>query len=51
MHRPPDWQPFARCMVCGAPNIDHVPARYLARVLALHLIPARIARWLRPLRR
>lgn len=51
MHHPPDWQPYARCLVCGYPASDHLPARYWIRPYLMHLMPARIARWLRPLRR
>lgn len=47
----PTPAPEARCTQCGCPIGDHVPLRYALRVLALHLIPARIARWLRPIRR
>lgn len=43
--------PEARCLQCGCPIADHIPLRYALRVLALHLMPARICRWLRPLRR
>lgn len=43
--------PEARCLQCGCPVRDHVPLRYALRVLFLHLIPERICRWLRPLRR
>lgn len=43
--------PEARCLQCGCPAADHIPLRYALRVLFLHLLPARIARWLRPLRR
>jgi hypothetical protein len=35
--RPPEWQPFARCI--------------WVRAYLLHLLPARIRRVLRPLRR
>jgi hypothetical protein len=41
----------SRCLICGCPQIDHVPIRYPLRVWLLHTLPARIARWLRPLRR
>jgi hypothetical protein len=49
--RPPEWQPFVRCIDCGCRVIDHQPIRYVLRARLLHYLPARIRRVLRPLRR
>lgn len=43
--------PEARCIQCGCPAADHVALRYPLRAWLLHRLPARLARWLRPLRR
>jgi hypothetical protein len=43
--------PESRCVVCGNPVCDHVPIRYAVRAWLMHLLPARIARMLRPVRR
>lgn len=51
MRRPPEWQPYARCVVCGFPASDHISFGYWVKPWLLHMLPARIARWLRPLRR
>lgn len=51
MRNPPEWQPFARCVACGCPNVDHQPMRYVLRAWLLHLLPARIRRALKPIRR
>lgn len=47
----PTYAPEARCIYCGCPCIDHVAIRYAIRAWLLHLLPARIAKTLRPLRR
>lgn len=47
----PTPAPESRCVRCGYPCRDHLPFRYWIRPYLMHLLPARVARWLKPLRR